>query len=350
MEFAYRLVSSGHQVLVVTAEARPEVMKELKLESRILPVVKGTPLLRMWQFERLASQLTREELGVDIILGFGRTTTHDLHRAGGGCHHVYSKLLPFWKRWSIKNQLELQLERELYSSGRTKLYVVNSSQVASQLNAAYGTPLDRFRVIHTAVDTARFKPADDRTSLRAKICAQLKTDPDRPAFLFVSLNHRRKGLDALLQAWKDVDADLWVVGKPFDARYRVQVARCGLGNRVFVLNERSDIGLLYQAADWFVHPTQYDACANTVLQSMASGLPGLISINDGAIDFVRDGENGFLLTQPQNAGFLAERLNNALALSEAERQQLGKAARETVLPLTWAAHLKKWDDVMAEVV
>ena len=146
------------------------------------------------------------------------------------------------------------------------------------------------------MDTQRFQPAKDKTALRAGICAELKTDAARPVFLFVSLSHRRKGLDVLLDIWRDVDADLWIMGKPLDFSQRKKIAQNKLESKVRTMAAQSNMTLLYQAADWFVHPTLYDACANTVLQSMASGLPGPISVNDGAIDHVRDGENGLLLT------------------------------------------------------
>lgn len=349
MEFAFRLRSEGHEVLVVTAEADEKALEELKLELRLVPVARGSGLVRLWQFERVVSQLSNEDLGVDVSIGFGRTTSHDLHRAGGGCHKVYSGLLPIWKRWSMKNLLELQLEQELYSGGKTRLFVVNSGEVAKQVHAVYGTPMEQFRVIHTAVDTTKFKPAADRAALRTRVCAQMKSDAARPAVLFVSLNHRRKGLDALLEAWEEVDADLWIVGKPLDARYRVQVATYGLTGRVFALDARSDVGMLYQAADWFVHPTLYDACANTVLQSMACELPGLISVDDGAIDMVDDGVTGFLLTRPRDASAVAGDVRRALSLGEADRVRMGKAAREKVLPLTWSAHIAKWQAVIKEM-
>lgn len=350
MEFASRLCQQGHELLLVTAEADPDLVKKIQAEVRLIPVVKGSSLLRMWQFERAVSQLTDAELGVDVSIGSGRTTTHDLHRAGGGCHAIYSRLLPPWKRWSLKNQLELHLEKQLYTSGRTKLYVVNSAQVAAQLHSVYGTPRDQFRVIHTAVDTERFKPAgQNRDAYREKICAKLKADHTRPIFLFVSLNHRRKGLDALLEAWEEVDADLWIVGKPLDTRYRLQLAKYNLMGRVFAMDARSDVGLLYQVADWFIHPTQYDACANTVLQSMASGLPGLISLNDGAVDLLKHEHNGRLLAKPQDAAVLFEDIQTALDTEESERLRMGQNARATVLPLTWDAHIQKWQNAFAEL-
>ncbi|MEI6535420.1 MAG: glycosyltransferase family 4 protein [Verrucomicrobiaceae bacterium] len=346
MEFTTRLCAAGHEVHIVAAEASDVLAREIGVTLHRVPLMKGSPMLRMWQFNSAAARMAGE-LPVDVTIGFGRTTTHDLHRAGGGCHRVYSELLPPWKRWHPKNLLELRLEKELYTAGRTKLFVVNSSQVAKQLHEAYGTDERSFRVIHTAVDTARFKPVEDRATVRAKVCAQLKTDPARPAFLFVSLSHRRKGLDVLLDIWNEVDADLWIVGQNLDFSQRLKINRHGLQSKLRVIGAQSQVQALYASADWFIHPTLYDACANTVLQSMSCGLPGIVSVNDGAIDLLRDGENGFLLSHPRDPVSVLTVVRKALAAGEVTRKAMGLAARQTMLPLTWDAHLDKWFDVIA---
>jgi UDP-glucose:(heptosyl)LPS alpha-1,3-glucosyltransferase len=347
-EFAARLVAAGHEIDIVTAEVAPELESRIKATWHHVPLARGSQMLRMWQFDRAAARLGAE-LPVDATIGFGRTTTHDLHRAGGGCHRVYSDLLPALKRWSPKNRLELHLEKELYTSGRTRRFVTNSAQVAGQLQAAYGTDKSLFRVIHTAVDTDRFRPAQDRAGLRAKVCGQLRTDAARPVFLFVSLSHRRKGLDVLLDIWPEIEADLWIVGKVPAARHLRRIKKLGIEKKIRCIAAQSNLTSLYQTADWFVHPTLYDACANTVLQSMACGLPGLISVNDGAIDLVREGANGFLLGQPRDAASVLGVVRRALGVREEERGALGRGARETMLPLTWEAHLSKWLDVIGEL-
>jgi UDP-glucose:(heptosyl)LPS alpha-1,3-glucosyltransferase len=348
LEFAKQLCGAGHELHLVTSDVAEKLAQHLGATIHRVPVMKGSALMGMWQFERAASRIARE-LEVHVTIGFGRTTTHDLHRAGGGCHAVYSELLPPWKRWGPKNRLELQLERDLYTSGRTKRFVVNSSEVAKQLHAAYGTDNELLRVIHTAVDTERFRPSDCRSEVRAKICEQLQSDPKRPAFLFVSLSHRRKGIETLLDAWEGVDADLWIVGKELHFLQRRKVLKKGLKEKLRVIQPSSNIALMYQAADWFIHPTLYDACANTVLQSMACGLPGLISVNDGAIDFVRDGINSYLLGQPTDAEAVRSVIKKALSLPEQQRLNMGSAARETMLPLTWQSHIKKWLELIGEV-
>jgi len=347
VEFAARLNAAGHELDIVSAEIAPEVEGRIRAAWHRVALPRGSPLLRMWQFDRVASRLAAE-LPVDATIGFGRTTAHDVHRAGGGCHRVYSELLPALKRWSPKNRLELHLERQLYTSGRTRCFVTNSAQVAAQLHAAYGTDRSLFRVIHTAVDSDRFRPAQNRAALRAKVCGQLRSDASRPAFLFVSLSHRRKGLDVLLEIWPEVDADLWIVGQAPSARYLRRIKSLGIERRIRCIAAKSNLISLYQAADWFVHPTLYDACANTVLQSMACGLPGLISVNDGAIDLMRDGINGLLLGQPRDAGAVLGVVRKALGTGEDTRCELGREARNTMLPLTWEAHVSQWVDVLSE--
>ena len=347
IEFAEHLAAAGHGLTAVTSAVTAEVQRSIPAQWHMLPLVSGSALLRMWQFENRSRQWDRA--GVDVTIGFGRTTSHDLHRAGGGCHAEYSRLLPPWKRWGPKNLLELDLEKQLYTSGRTKLFVVNSAQVGRQLATQYGVAENRFRVIHTAVDTEKFLPALERDQYRAKICAKMGTDPQRSVFVFVSLSHRRKGLDVLLDVWPEVDAELWIVGKPLKGAYLRKVRSRSLAGKVRSLAVQSDIRLLYQVGDWFIHPTLYDACANTVLQSMACGLPGLISARDGVIDHIKDGENGLLLREPEDRQAVLSTIQQALRTSTEKRHAMSEAARRAMLPLTWPAHLDKWMQAIGEV-
>ena len=76
---------------------------------------------------------------------------------------------------------------------------------------------------------------------------------------------------------------------------------------------------------------------------MASGLVCLVSIADGAHEFIDDGKTGFLLDPPASPPALAATLRRALALSPLQRASMGAAARSVTLPLTWEAHLDRWE-------
>ena len=345
IEFASRLEAAGHELHIVTARLAPDVGQRLKAQWHMI-LRPPLPMLRMWQFNH-AARLKLKDLGTEVNLGFGRTTAHDFHRAGGGCHALYSKLLPWWKRWSPKNLLELALERKLYNGGRTRQFVMNSARVAAQIQGIYPGARGKCNVIYTAVDTEVFKPSPHRDTHRQIILRNLNTDPAKPVGLFVSLSHRRKGLDALLKAWTGIDGTLWIAGRELSPHYLAMIEKLGLTGKVRAIPPTSQLTDLYQAADWFVHPTLYDACANTVLQSMACGLPGLISVQDGAVDHIRDGENGFMLYHPADVDELRERIQMAFALPQEKRQALGHAARAAMLPLTWDAHVADWMKLIA---
>jgi len=341
LALASALLRRGHEVRLITART-DGVAEALGVRIDRIGWAGVPKWCRLAVFARRAAAVP---VGKDeVVLGFGRTWRQDLHRAGGGCHALYSGLLPWWRRLGLKNRVELALERRLYTGGETGRFVVNAAPVGEQLRRVYEVPPDRISVIHTAVDTQRFCPAPAADQPEA-------TGGRRPILLFVSSNHRRKGLPTLMRALRDVTAPvLWVAGAPMSRADRRLAAALGIADRVEEYGVVDDLVPLYRQATWFVHPTLYDACANTVLQSMACGLPGVISIADGASEFIRDGENGLLLVHPQDPQALAGVLRRALAFSAAEREALGHAARDTVLPLTWDSHVDAWEALCREVL
>lgn len=328
----------GHDLRLITA--RTDGAAEALGAEIVRVPLRGVP--KFWElavFAREAARVPRRP--GEVVLGFGRTWSQDAHRAGGGCHALYSGLLPWWRRWGVKNRLELHLERRLYCGGGTRHFVVNAAPIGGQLQRVYGVDPGRITVIHTAVDTEKFSPAPGGPGADA---AAAGGDPGRPILLFVSSNHRRKGLPALLRALAGIpSAELWIAGAPLSGSDRRLAASTGVAGRIRELGLVGDLVPVYRQATWFVHPTLYDACANTVLQSMACGLPGLISAADGASEFIRDGENGFLLDQPGDPTAVADSLRRALALPLHERAAMAAAARRTVSPLTWTAHLDAWE-------
>ncbi|MCB1225531.1 MAG: glycosyltransferase family 4 protein [Verrucomicrobiales bacterium] len=347
MDFAIRLHEAGHELTYLTSRAAPEMAEKLPGRIVMVPRPLGATF-RLWHFNRQATRLG-PRLGVDRTLGFGPTLVQDAQRAGGGCRAEYAELLPFWKRWRMKTIYDLRLEKQLYTGDATRWFVTNSDQVSLQLQRRYHAAPEKFRTIHTAVDSELFQPSADRRVDRERICRDMHTDPNAKILLFVSLSHSRKGLDALLEALRHApEAVLWIVGKPLNRGYVDRIDALGLRSRVRVVAVTNSVVKLYQTADWFVHPTLYDACANTVLQSMASGLPGLISAKDGSIDHVQEGVNGRILADPKNAEELGELLHWAVNLDEDSRVAMGQAARQSMLGLTWERHVAQWEKMLAE--
>ena len=347
------LIECGHQLEVVTAQTDAATRAEPSVHLHMLKRPPLSSMLRLWDFAWRSESFCRNDgkfrSSVDLTVGFGRTIAQDLHRAGGGCHAVYSRLLPAAKRLGLKNRLELSLEWQLYTSGKTRHFVVNASKVRDELQATYGMDPAKCSVIHTAVNTGQFFPAES-ASQRQALRRELGMPADRKVALFVSSSHRRKGLGTIINALSasDIlaDLDIWIAGKPLDSRHR-QMAQSvpGLLSRLKFLGDRSDLPALYRASDLFVHPTLYDACANTVLQAMSSGTTSIVSAADGASEFIDHGNNGFLLKDPADSIELHHHLERASSLAPDARARIGEAARNRVMPLTWAAHVAKWEEL-----
>ena len=73
-------------------------------------------------------------------------------------------------------------------------------------------------------------------------------------------------------------------------------------------------------------------------ESFCSGQPGL-----------DEGKTGLNLPHPSNPDEIAAKVAQMLALSAAESQKMSKAARDKVTPLTWQAHVARWEDVIRKV-
>ncbi|MBK8092852.1 MAG: glycosyltransferase family 4 protein [Verrucomicrobiaceae bacterium] len=347
-EFAKKLAAAGHEPIYITSLTTEAIRAELPGRWELLPRLRLGPLARKWHFDRAAPRAA-EAAGADISIGFGRTTRQTIHRNGTGCHRLYGQLLPTLQRYSPAHLYELYLEKKLHTSGATTRYLTSSARVAAQLQGIYHTDGERFRILTPPVETQLFRPAENRASTRELICRKLHTDPAQRVLLFVSLSHKRRGLESLLEAMPQLDATLWIVGRGLSAATQARITQLGIAAKIRSVPVTSQLVELYQSADWFIHPTQYDAFSSTVLQSMACGLPGIISVMDGAVDHVRHEENGLMLYHPQQPVELGARIREALALPAARRDEMASAARQSVLPFTWERHLAEWEDVMRGV-
>ena len=75
-----------------------------------------------------------------------------------------------------------------------------------------------------------------------------------------------------------------------------------------------------------MHPSFYDSCSLVLLEAAASGLPLLVSRENGAAELLTDGVEGLLLADPADAHALAEQLQRMLEPSL--REPMGIAARQ----------------------
>lgn len=156
----------------------------------------------------------------------------------------------------------------------------------------------------------------------------------RPVFAFVGLGIVRKGLDVLLEAWKQagVDGTLLVAGEIDDDFLQAHAGLLDQPN-VDVLGWVRDVAAVYAAADVFVFPTHEEGGPQVVYEAAGCGLASIVSPM-GAGRIVRHGSE-CLIVDPLDVDDLAAALSR-LAGDEQFRRALGAAAAERAREFTWA--------------
>jgi glycosyltransferase involved in cell wall biosynthesis len=138
----------------------------------------------------------------------------------------------------------------------------------------------RWAVIPNGVDTSRWRPpsSDERAHARRA----LGVERDAQLAVAVARLHRAKGVDVLLQAWRELHvrvpgARLIVVG---DGPEMSRLTRACPGSAT--LAGAGDPRQYLSAADVFVAPSRWEAGASlAVMEAMAQGLPVVATHVDG---------------------------------------------------------------------
>lgn len=141
---------------------------------------------------------------------------------------------------------------------------------------------------------------------------------NKKVVLFVGRLVEIKGVKYLIEAMKEIDAKLVIVGdgpirKDLEEQAKEQ------GEKIVFLGAKTheELKIIYASSDIFVAPSitakngGQEGFGLVMLEAMASGLPVIASKSGGIVDLVHDGENGFLVEE-KNVNDLREKINFAL--------------------------------------
>jgi glycosyltransferase involved in cell wall biosynthesis len=229
--------------------------------------------------------------------------------------------------------------------------VTYGPHVSAYVAERRGTADDVF-VAAQSVSDARFgRPASDeeRSAARQRVGAQ----DGAALFLFVGRLEREKGIETLLDAWRQARLDSSdVLAFAGEGPMRASVEKAGA--RALGSVAQDDLPALYAAADALVLPSIATATFRepwglVANEAMHQATPVLASDSVGAVagGLVRDGRNG-LVFPAGDAGALAVRLQT-LARAPELRTELGRAAREDVAPYTAEAWVEGMRRALAAV-
>ena len=143
-----------------------------------------------------------------------------------------------------------------------------------------------------------------------------------------------KNLDSVLKALVEApNTHLAVVGTLEGSPFPKLAADLGIADRVSFLGFRRDIAEIMRAADMFVFPSRYEACALVLVEAIASGLPVITARTTGGSEVVTT-ESGILLDDPNDVAALARAIND-LSADRARRKAMAEAAFAESKKHTW---------------
>jgi glycosyltransferase involved in cell wall biosynthesis len=198
--------------------------------------------------------------------------------------------------WKIR--AKTILERLVYR--RAQHFIVLSAAFRNVLIDNYAISPDRISIVPGGVDVDRFNVCHSQNAARQHL--QLPTD--RPIALSVRRLARRMGLENLINAWAQVqaqcpDALLLIAGKgPLRSDLQAQIDHLELQEHVRLLGFVPDevLPLLYRAADVSVLPTvALEGFGLTTIESLAAGTPVLVTPVGGLPEVVRDLSSALIL-------------------------------------------------------
>jgi glycosyltransferase involved in cell wall biosynthesis len=202
--------------------------------------------------------------------------------------------------------------------------------VPGQASRAYlrslGVADDRIEVAPNAVDARVFGAA-----------AVDRSGRDSCTFLYVGRLDPEKGLDVLLEAWRDVPGELVIAGSGSEeARLRAtSPPRVRFTGAV----TQEETVRLYAAADVFVLPSRSEPWGMVLNEAAAAGLPLVATDGAGAADdLVQDGENGFVVPVG-DAAALRSALRRLADDAELRHRQAARSRdlAQRFTPEAWAA-------------
>ena len=255
---------------------------------------------------------------------------------------LYFKLLQIHKQFDIIHAHWLIPQGIVQSFIKTPYMVTGHGGDVTSLNKGIMKKLKGRCIRNAFAVTAVSKPFEDviqenwpnaKTSVISMGCDTTGFSPNyrkeqffsqggKKVVLFVGRLAEKKGVTYLIEAMKNVDARLVIVGKgPLEQELIKQAEE--LGDKITFLGAKTheELKLIYASADLFVAPSvtskdgDQEGFGLVIIEAMASGLPVCASRSGGIVDIVKQGENG-LLSEERDVEQLADNINSILLNSD----------------------------------
>lgn len=225
-----------------------------------------------------------------------------------------------WSAWSLPDgEFKARVRAESQQFDRASVIFTLGEHVRDEIVSSYGQRDHKVRAVGGGVRSG---------ALGGRTAQQARPGGGPVCILFVGVDFERKGGDLLLEAFSSIrdtdDVRLVVAGCPAGKQ------QAGVTYTGFV-SERSEMDVLYAAADIFCLPSRFEPFGLVVHEAMAFGLPCVVS-DQGALPSLV-GTAGKVV--PVDDSLALEEALRTLARDPEERSRLGTQARAVAASSDW---------------
>jgi glycosyltransferase involved in cell wall biosynthesis len=215
--------------------------------------------------------------------------------------------------------------------------VVHAEKNKQQMIDSFSIDPGKISVIPHGANTLFFKSQD---LSREEARARLRMPATRKVVLFFGLIKRYKGLEYLLQAFKQIreqanEATLLIVGSVYNGDpatfqyYSNLLAQFDTQDDVIRVTEYVSfdrVGYYFAAADVVVLPYVKTTQSGILLSAFAAGRPVVVTDTGGLSELVEDGRSGFVVP-PRNTQALARAIMEIIK-NPGKRSEMGQTAKQ----------------------
>lgn len=216
----------------------------------------------------------RKDNQLDLVISCNRNEHSDIMICGG-THKCFLEAMN--RKPSFFDKLQIDLETKAYAASR--MIVAHSKNIQTELNSSYAISNEKILQLYPPVSFKNFYPANqvERIKLREKF----SFPKDKVVFVLPSAgNHYVKGLDLIAKYFSETDLPvlLAVAGRPIPTGYK----------NVIQMGFQKNMREVYQAADFTVLPSRYEAFGQVTIESLCCNTPVLLSKSVGSAEVIDD--------------------------------------------------------------
>lgn len=354
-ELAKRLVNRGLKVQVFVREAM-EDLSPINV-SKVEFAGSSVPFLRHFGFMARSGKLLRDfdlvhtQYHPDLFAGNFTRVLSDVPHVF--TFHGYAPIRGWANPIQKLKMFDHVLGTMIALQDGVDEVIAISRYMKRILAGFYGLDNQKITLIYNGVDTERYRPDIDGSSLRKKYRI-----PDGPLVLYVGRMDPYKGVQYLLKAVPIVLGDIpsakFVIagGSRFDQVRLPDITKSNRMREALIFTgyvPENDMPSLYATCDVFCYPSTWEGFGLTPAEAQASAKPVIAFDNCAIPEVVKSGETGILVRSKDHVA-LGKAIVKLLKDSEL-RQRMGQEGRRRVQRLfSWDLAVEKTIEVYRRVI